>query len=73
VNDYGLDDSGSEFESSQFQEFSLLHIFHTGFSYQMVPWILSTLAKRLEREIDHSARITFEVKEIPTLHGVVLD
>jgi hypothetical protein len=45
-------------------------------SAQWVPWVLSSLVKRLGHEAEHSAPSKAEVKNggaIPPLHGVVLN
>jgi hypothetical protein len=60
---------GSEFESWQSQEFSLLHVVQTGIgahtaSYSMGTRVLSPGIKRKGREADHSPPTSAEVKKM---------
>jgi hypothetical protein len=64
----GWTTEGSEFESRQGQEFSLLHVVQTGSevhtaSYPMGTGALFPGEKRLGREADHSPPTSAEIKE----------
>jgi hypothetical protein len=73
---YGLDDGGSEFDSSD-QELSLLHIVQTGseahpYSYTLGTGVFfSARAKRLRLKADHSPQTNADIKNNMDLYQVM--